>query len=59
MSDAVYATSATVINTYKNFQSTELKEAANQASAELQALLTYLQGYDAKVKVVKDATASI
>ena len=53
--DAVYATSATVINTYKNIKSTELKEAANQASAELQALLTYLQGYDAKVKAIKDA----
>jgi hypothetical protein len=53
--DDTYATSATVINTYKNFQSTELKEAANQASAELQALLTYLQGYDAKVKAIKDA----
>lgn len=53
--DDTYATSATVINTYKNFQSTELKEAANQASAELKALLTYLQGYDAKVKAIKDA----
>lgn len=53
--DDTYATSATVINTYKNIKSTELKEAANQASAELQALLTYLQGYDAKVKAIKDA----
>ena len=43
--DAVYATSATVINTYKNFQSTELKAAANQAKDELEALLTYLNGY--------------
>jgi hypothetical protein len=56
--DAVYATSATVINTYKNFQSTELKAAADQAKTELQALLTYLEGYDAKVgKIKTDAKA--
>lgn len=53
--DAVYATSATVINTYKNFQSTELKAAADQAKTELKALLAYLEGYDAKVKAIKDA----
>lgn len=63
--DAVYATSATVINTYKNFQSTELKAAADQAKTELQALLTYLEGYDAAVGKIKtdakteyDATVS-
>lgn len=56
--DAVYATSATVINTYKNFQSTELKAAADQAKTELQALLTYLEGYDAAVgKIKTDAKA--
>lgn len=51
--DAVYATSATVINTYKNFQSTELKAAADQAKTELQALLAYLEGYDAAVGKIK------
>lgn len=56
--DAVYATSATVINTYKNFQSTELKAAANQAKDELEALLTYLEGYDTAVgKIKTDAKA--
>lgn len=51
--DDTYATSATVINTYKNFQSTELKAAADQAKTELQALLAYLEGYDAAVGKIK------
>ena len=54
--DAAYATASAIINTYKNFQSDELKAAANSADAELQALLTYLASYDAKVKAVKDAS---
>ena len=51
--DAVYATSATVINTYKNFQSTELKAAANQAKDELEALLACLDGYATAVGKIK------
>ena len=54
--DAAYATASAIINTYKNFQSDELKAAANSADAELQALLIYLASYDAKVKAVKDAS---
>ena len=54
--DAAYATASAIINTYKNFQSDELKAAANSADAELKALLNYLASYDAKVKAVKDAS---
>ena len=57
--DAAYTTSATVINTYKNFKSDELKAAANQAKDELNALLTYLDGYaDAVGKIKSDAKAA-
>ena len=52
--DAAYATSSVIINTYKNFQSTELKAATEKAQTELDALLTYLAGYDAAVKEIKD-----
>ncbi|UPS44984.1 hypothetical protein M1D30_02110 [Prevotella sp. E15-22] len=51
--DAVYATSATVINTYKNFQSTELKAATDQAKDELEALLACLDGYATAVGKIK------
>lgn len=47
--DAQYAISSSIVNTYKLFKSEELKAAAEKAQAELQALLTYLEGYDAKV----------
>ena len=47
--DAEYATSSTIINTYKNFQSNELKAAAEKAQDELDALYAYLFAYDAKV----------
>lgn len=46
---AAYATSSTIINTYKNFKSDELKAAAESAQAELNALYDYLFAYDAKV----------
>ena len=46
---AAYATSSTIINTYKNFQSNELKAAAEKAQDELDALYAYLFAYDAKV----------
>ena len=44
-----YDVAASVINTYKNFKSTELKGAAEAAQTELQNLLDYLVGYDALV----------
>lgn len=44
-----YDVAASVINTYKNFKSNELKEAAAAAQTELQNLLDYLVGYDALV----------
>lgn len=44
-----YDVAASVINTYKNFKSDELKEAAAAAQTELQNLLDYLVGYDALV----------
>lgn len=44
-----YDVAASVINTYKNFKSDELKGAAESAQAELQNLLDYLVGYDALV----------
>lgn len=47
--DAAYATSSTIINTYKNFQSNELKAAAEKAQIELDALYDYLFKYDEKV----------
>lgn len=47
--DAEYATSSVIINTYKNFQSNELKAAAEKAQDELDALYAYLFAYDAKV----------
>ena len=47
--DAAYATSSTIINTYKNFKSDELKDATEQAQTELNALYDYLFAYDAKV----------
>ena len=46
---AAYATSSTIINTYKNFQSNELKAATEKAQDELDALYAYLFAYDAKV----------
>ena len=51
--DAQYAISSSIINTYKNFKSTELQAAAEQAQTELQALLTYLEGYDALVAEIQ------
>lgn len=50
-----YQVASVVVNTYKNFQSDELKAASEQANAELQALLTYLAGYDAKVTAIEAA----
>ena len=44
-----YDVAASVINTYKNFKSDELKGAAEAAQTELQNLLDYLVGYDALV----------
>ena len=44
-----YDVAASVINTYKNFKSDELKGAAQAAQTELQNLLDYLVGYDALV----------
>lgn len=44
-----YDVAASVINTYKNFKSDELKGAAESAQTELQNLLDYLVGYDALV----------
>ena len=44
-----YDVAASVINTYKNFKSDELKEATAAAQTELQNLLDYLVGYDALV----------
>lgn len=46
---AAYATSSTIINTYKNFKSNELQAAAESAQTELKALYDYLFAYDAKV----------
>ena len=46
---AAYATSSTIINTYKNFKSNELQAAAESAQTELNALYDYLFAYDAKV----------
>ena len=51
--DAEYATSSVIINTYKNFKSLELKNAAETAQAELQALLDYLTQYDNKVAAIQ------
>lgn len=52
--DAAYAVTASIVNTYKNFQSTELKNATKKAEVELGVLLTYLAGYD---KAVADLQA--
>lgn len=52
--DATYAVTASIVNTYKNFQSTELKTATKKAEVELDVLLTCLAGYD---KTVADLQA--
>ena len=41
-----YNTAASVINTYNNFKSTELKKATQQAEAELEALYAVLRSFD-------------
>ena len=51
--DDAYATSAGIINPYKNFKSTELKAAAAKAQNELTELLNYLAEYDAKVAAIQ------
>ena len=51
--DAQYAISSSIINTYKLFKSNELKAATEKAQTELQDLLTYLEGYDAKVAEIQ------
>ena len=53
--DAAYATSSSIINTYKYFKSTELQTATKKAQDELDALLKFLTEYDGKVNALQNA----
>lgn len=53
--DAAYATSSSIINTYKYFKSTELQTATKKAQTELNELLKFLTEYDDKVNALQNA----
>lgn len=53
--DAAYTTSSSIINTYKNFKSTELQTATKKAQTELDNLLKFLTEYDGKVNALQNA----